>query len=85
MTMQPKALRRTIIIIFVPLSHISVECCFGEVDLRFGIFWKPLKFSLGVNCQIIDACRWLYNFILDNSTINFMDSIDKEVVNEDYK
>ena len=27
-------------------SRISVECCFGEIDLCFGIFWQPLKYSL---------------------------------------
>ena len=37
-------------------SRIAVECCFGEVDLRFGIFWQPLKYSLRINCFIVDAC-----------------------------
>jgi hypothetical protein len=64
-------------------SRISVECCFGEVDLRFGIFWRPLKFSLKTNSQIIDACLRLHNFIIENSNVNFMDSIDKEVFDEE--
>jgi hypothetical protein len=70
-------------IFFHSLSRISVECCFGEVNLPFGIVWKPLKSTLRVICQLIDACLWLHNFILDNSIINFMDSIDEEVFNED--
>ncbi len=63
--------------------HISVKCCFGEVDLRFGIFWRPLQFSLQMNCSIIDACLCLKNYILENSKQDFMDSIDKEVFDED--
>jgi hypothetical protein len=34
-------------------SCISVECCFGEVNLRFEIFWKPLKFTLGVKLLML--------------------------------
>ncbi len=37
---------------FHSASRIAVECCFGEVDLRFGIFWRPLKFSLKTNCHV---------------------------------
>ncbi len=44
-------------------SRIAVECCFGEVDLRFGIFWWPLKFSLKTNGHVIDACLWQHNFM----------------------
>ncbi len=64
--------------------RIAVECCFGEVDLQFGIFWWPLKFSLKTNGHIIDACLWLHNFILENSNLSsFMGSVDKEVFGED--
>jgi hypothetical protein len=66
-------------------SRIAVECCFGEVDLRFGIFWRPLKFTLKTNCHVIDSCLWLGNFILENSNRGFMDSVDKEVFDEDYR
>ena len=45
-------------------ARISVECAFGEIDLRWGIFWSPLKFSLHFNCLIIDACMRLHNFIV---------------------
>jgi hypothetical protein len=59
--------------------HISVECCFGEVDLQLGIFWWSLKYSLNIDCCTIDACLWLHNFILDNSDYSFMESIDKDI------
>jgi hypothetical protein len=46
-------------------SRIVVECAFGEIDMRWGIFWKPLKFSLVRNARVIDACLRLHNFIVD--------------------
>ncbi len=52
---------------FFPLPlRISVECAFGEIDLRWGILWRSLKFSLMTNCTVIDACMRLHNFIVDN-------------------
>jgi hypothetical protein len=68
---------------FYSASRIAVECCFGEVDLPFGIIWQPLKFSLKTNCHVIDACLWLHNFILENYNRGFMDSVDKEVFDKD--
>ena len=47
-------------------SRICVECTFGEVDLRWGILWRPLKFSLKNNITVIDACLRLHNFIVDH-------------------
>ena len=46
-------------------SRIVVECAFGEIDLRWGILWRPLQFSLFLNCKVIDACMRLHNFIVD--------------------
>jgi hypothetical protein len=46
-------------------SRIWVECAFGEIDLRWGILWKPLGFRLRHNVNIIDACMRLHNFIVD--------------------
>jgi hypothetical protein len=45
-------------------ARIAVECAFGEIELRWGILWRPLQCSLAHNCQIIDACMRLHNFIL---------------------
>ena len=42
-----------------------MECAFGEIDLRWGIFWSPLRFSLKHNCNVIDAAMNLHNFIVD--------------------
>ena len=46
-------------------SRIVVECAFGEIDLRWGILWSPLRFSLKHNVNVIDACMRLHNFIVD--------------------
>jgi hypothetical protein len=46
-------------------SRIVIECTFGEIDLQWGILWKPLHFSLDCNCKVIDACIQLHNFIID--------------------
>lgn len=46
-------------------SRISVECAFGEIDLCWGILWRPLSFSLKHNMEVIDACMRLHNFIVD--------------------
>jgi hypothetical protein len=50
----------------VSSSRINVECAFGEIDARFGIFWRPLKFNLDKQKNIIDAAFRLHNFILDH-------------------
>jgi len=46
-------------------NRIFVECAFGEIDGRWGIFWKPLPYSLEKNIRIIDAAFRLHNFIVD--------------------
>ena len=37
-------------------SRICIECTFGEIDMRWGILWRPLGFTMRNNIQIIDAC-----------------------------
>ena len=50
---------------FQSSARIWIECAFGEIDLRWGILWRPLKFSLKHNIAVIDACMRLHNFIVD--------------------
>lgn len=47
-------------------SRISVECAFGEIDSRWGIFWRPLRTNLCNHKFVIDACMRLHNFIIDH-------------------
>ena len=66
-------------------SRISIECAFGEINLRWGIFWRALKFPLKMNCKIIDVCMRLHNFIVDhrNRNDNFSTSLDREIFDDD--
>ena len=50
---------------FLSSCRIYVECCFGEVDRRWGIFWRPLVGKLSNHKNTIDACLRLHNFIVD--------------------
>ena len=47
-------------------NRIYVECAFGEIDSRWGIFWSPLRFDLNQNLLVIDAALRLHNFIVQN-------------------
>lgn len=64
-------------------SRISVECTFGEVDLRWGILWRTLGFSLEHNTKIIDACMRLHNFIVDFREEHSDVGPDREIFDED--
>ena len=69
-------------------SRICVECTFGEIDLRWGILWKPLQFSLDNNIRVIDACMRLHNFTVDyreahGGMSSGIDDIDKTIFDED--
>ncbi|GFH49993.1 hypothetical protein CTEN210_06469 [Chaetoceros tenuissimus] len=46
--------------------RIWVECAFGEIDMRWGIFWKPLQFDLDKNLKVIDAAMRLHNYLVQN-------------------
>ena len=72
---------------FQSSSRISVECAFGEIGLQWGILWKPLRFSLVHNVDVIDACMRLHNFIVDYREMageaDLIDEIERAVFNED--
>ena len=50
---------------FLSSCRIYVECCFGEIDRRWGVLWKPLVGKLKNHKHTIDACLRLHNFIVD--------------------
>ena len=50
---------------YLSSQRIHVECAFGEIDRRFGIFWRPLEGNLKNHQHTIDACLRLHNFILE--------------------
>ena len=72
---------------FYSSSQISVECAFGEIDLRWGILWRQLQFSLKHNIQNIDACMRMHNFIVDFREEHAIpaaeNAVDKDIFDED--
>ena len=51
---------------YLSSCRIYSECTFGEIDMRWGIFWKRLNFGLKKSVKIIDACMLrLHNFLID--------------------
>jgi len=65
-------------------SRICVECAFGEIDLRFGIFWRALTFGLAQNIKIIECCMRLHNMIvMKRGDTGSIDAIDREVFQDD--
>ena len=46
-------------------ARITVECAFGEIDLRWGIFWKRLCGSVNTNIIICEGAMHLHNFLVD--------------------
>jgi DDE superfamily endonuclease len=45
--------------------RIYIECAFGELVMRWGIFWRTLLFELKKCTRIIQAAMLLHNFIID--------------------
>jgi hypothetical protein len=67
--------------------RIVVKCAFGKIDLQWGILWRPLQFSLDLNCKVIDACMRLHNFIVDfceaNRCVSEFITLDRSVFDDD--
>ena len=61
-------------------ARITVECAFGEIDLRWGIFWKRLNYSLENSAIIMEGAMRLHNFLVDYRERN-NSSIDLEIDN----
>ena len=58
---------------FLSSQRIHVECAFGEIDRRWGIFWKPLAGTLEEHRFTIDSCFRLHNLI-----VNFREKMRSE-------
>jgi hypothetical protein len=46
-------------------TRIYIECAFGEIVMRWGIFWRRLNYKLNNIGPIINACCYLHNFLVD--------------------
>ena len=45
-------------------ARITVECAFGEIDRRWGIFWSTISYSLRNTCIICEAGFRIHNFLV---------------------
>jgi hypothetical protein len=48
--------------------RIRIECAFGEMVMRWGIFWKKLQMDIGAVGEVVSAAGLLHNFIIDQRT-----------------
>ena len=46
-------------------ARITVECAFGEINRRWGIFWSPIAYSLKNTAIICKGAMHLHNFLVD--------------------
>jgi len=50
---------------FHSANRIYIECAFGELIMRWGIFWRSLRFSLRKCGMVIKAAMLLHNFLIN--------------------
>ena len=50
---------------FQSSQRISIECCFGEIYRRWGVFWRPLQGNLEQHQFTIEAAFRLHNHIVN--------------------
>ena len=51
-------------------ERIWIECSFGELMMRWGIFWRRLNFGVDLCGDIIMASMLLQSFIIDNRIVD---------------
>ena len=68
---------------FQSASRIYVECAFGEITMRWGIFWTPLMFNLDKDRYVIDAAFRLHNFVVDYRNSNDNGKAEMDFFTED--
>ena len=54
-------------------QRITIECAFGEIDLRWGIFWKRLCGSVDTNIMVCEGAMHLHNFLVDYRNAHAVD------------
>lgn len=50
---------------FISQLRVTIERCFGIFIRTWGVFWKPLEFSLAHVFEILHACVRLHNLLRD--------------------
>jgi hypothetical protein len=56
--------------------RIAIECTFGELVMRWGIFWRKLQVNLGAVGGVVSACGLLHNYIVDHQLKDDQDNIE---------
>ena len=51
---------------FQSSQRIHIECTFGEINRRFGVFWKPLEGALSQHRYTMELCFRLHNLIVND-------------------
>jgi hypothetical protein len=46
-------------------ARIRIECAFGELVMRWGIFWRSFRFDLSRSGKVINAAMLIHNFLCD--------------------
>jgi hypothetical protein len=46
-------------------AHIHIECAFGEMVMRWGIFWWTIQLGLPRTGKVINAAMLVHNFLCD--------------------
>jgi len=63
---------------FHSCNRIYIECAFGELIMRWGVFWRSLRFDLKKCSRIITVAMLLHNFIIDERNGEGHDDFDRE-------
>ena len=68
-------------------SCIQIECAFGELVMRWGIFWHSLKFDLAFCSKIISGAMLLHNFldVRDGVDTDFFASFSVKTVTDEHR
>jgi hypothetical protein len=68
--------------------RITIECTFGELVMRWGIFWRRLLVDIGAVGGLVSACGLLHNYIIDHrlqqdneDDVNYFAGFDHNTLN----
>jgi len=59
-------------------SRMRIECTFGELTMRFEIFWCTLRFDIKLAGNIVNTAGLLHNFILEERELDNDDTPDSD-------
>lgn len=52
---------------------MHIEQAFGTMIARWGILWRPLRYSLSHNIRVVELAMCLHNFCVDHSDFSAED------------